>query len=332
MAGSAPVGGARERLGASAHGPSARLPRRSHWGAALALVFVVLLLGVFSAVPLIVLPLGVLLLGFAPRHRLSWVVLGAVAWALAFVPGGSALDMVSRGWALLLGGAFLLLTIARPRWGVFSRALGAVAFGLVASGLWLALGGRWERVDWAMTERFRSVASLTSREFFGRVPDAPWAADFSAVSGRMAEMQGMLFPALLALQSLAALTLAWWLFSRSRRGAVQPVGLRPLRDFRFNDSLVWVLVTGLLLLVLPFGSEGVRAGYNLLVFMGVLYALRGVAVFVFLARGAPTATSMVLGALAAVFFYPLVFTAALLVGLGDTWLDVRRRAVTASQG
>ncbi|CAN5715732.1 hypothetical protein BH23GEM3_BH23GEM3_25510 [soil metagenome] len=331
MAGLAPESGTRERPEASASGPFARSSRRSHWGTAVALTAVVLLLGVFAAFPLIVLPLAVLLLGFAPRQRRSWVALGALAWALALVPGGGAQYLVSRGWALLLGGAFLLASLLRPRWGVFSRGLAAVAASLGVMGVWLAFGGRWERVDWAMTEHFRSIASLTAREFFGRFPDARWAADLSAIGGRMAEAQGVLFPALLALQSLAALTLAWWLFSQSRRGRALRSGVRPLREFRFHDSLVWVLAAGLLLLVLPGGEWAARAGYNLLVFMVVLYALRGVAVFVFLARGAPTATSLVLGALAAVFFYPLVFTAALLVGLGDTWLDVRRRAVAAAR-
>jgi hypothetical protein len=84
------------------------------------------------------------------------------------------------------------------------------------------------------------------------------------------------------------------------------------------------------LAVSPLGEGAARAGYNLLLFMSALYALRGLAVFVFLARGAPTATSIVLGALATLLFYPVVFTAALLVGLGDTWLDVRGRVVAAA--
>ena len=52
------------------------------------------------------------------------------------------------------------------------------------------------------------------------------------------------FPALLALESLAALALAWATYhrlSRARLGAP----LRPLREFRFNDQLVWGLIVGL---------------------------------------------------------------------------------------
>ena len=63
--------------------------------------------------------------------------------------------------------------------------------------------------------------------------------------------------------------------------------------------------------------------------MGGLYALRGLAVFVFLVGGAPTLFTVIFGVLAAIFLYPLVLTAAVLVGLGDTWLDVRARAVAA---
>ena len=75
-----------------------------------------------------------------------------------------------------------------------------------------------------------------------------------------------------------------------------------------------------------------RAGWNALFFMGSLYALRGVAVFLFLVSGAPTILSVIFGVLAALFLYPLVLTAALLVGLGDTWLDVRSRVAAAARG
>ena len=34
---------------------------------------------------------------------------------------------------------------------------------------------------------------------------------------------------------------------------------------------------------------------------------------------------MVFGVIALIFLYPVAFTAALLMGVGDTWLDVRRR-------
>ena len=42
--------------------------------------------------------------------------------------------------------------------------------------------------------------------------------------------------------------------------------------------------------------------------------------------GAPTAFSVLFGAVALLFLYPLVVTTAIVVGLVDTWLDLRARA------
>lgn len=329
MQGPAPAGGGRGDGSVAAPVPTGRSAGRRRWGAVLALAAAVLFLGVLDGFPLVALPLGVLLLGLGSRPR-GWLLgAAALAWALAVTPAGG-FGLLSRGWGLLLGGAFLAVTLARPRWPFFSRALAALGAGLAGVGVWLGLTGGWARLDWAMTEHLRSLAALTAQEALGRFPDARWAQDLSAMSGRIVEAQGAVFPALLALQSLAALALAWWAFGRSR-GTTRGPALGLLREFRFHDALVWLLIAGLLLLVLPLGEGAVRAGANVLLFMGALYVLRGFAVFLFLARGAPPLPSLVLGALAAVFFYPIVFTAALLVGLGDTWLDVRGRAVAGSR-
>jgi hypothetical protein len=86
-----------------------------------------------------------------------------------------------------------------------------------------------------------------------------------------------------------------------------------------------------MLVVLPLGELASRLGYNALLFMGALYALRGLGVFVFLSGGAPSFLTIVFVGLAVVFLYPLVLTAVLLVGVGDTWLDVRARAAMAER-
>ena len=58
------------------------------------------------------------------------------------------------------------------------------------------------------------------------------------------------FPALLALQSLAALALAWATYHRLGRARLG-APLEPLREFRFNDQLVWGLIVGLTIVLLP---------------------------------------------------------------------------------
>src|SRR6185436_1560283 len=100
-------------------------------------------------------------------------------------------------------------------------------------------------------------------------------------------------PALLALQSLTALALAWSLYhrlSRARLGAP----LRSLRDFRFNDQLVWGLILGLIGVLLPALTVARGVGRNLLVFFAALYAMRGLGVLAwFMAPGGLTVTLVV---------------------------------------
>jgi hypothetical protein len=60
--------------------------------------------------------------------------------------------------------------------------------------------------------------------------------------------------------------------------------------------------------------------------MGGLYLLRGAAILLWI--GAMAATSLwsaVLLAIAALFLYPVVLGTALVLGLSDTWLDLRSR-------
>ena len=101
-------------------------------------------------------------------------------------------------------------------------------------------------------------------------------------------------------------------------------GVGPLRDFRFNDHLVWLFIGGLVVLGLGPGEAAERAGTNMVVFMGGLYALRGAAVVVFLSGGL-SLMGFVLVLIGVVLLPPLLLFGALVIGLGDTWLDLRSR-------
>ena len=140
----------------------------------------------------------------------------------------------------------------------------------------------------------------------------------------LAAQQGRLFPALLGLSSLSGLAVAWWGYVRLSAGS--GLGLAPLRDFRFNDHLVWLFLTGVGLLVVGAGEGWTSAGSNTVVFMGGLYALRGVAVLLFLAGGV-TGLGLVFLAVGMLFLSPVLIMGALVVGVGDTWLDLRAKAM-----
>jgi len=62
-----------------------------------------------------------------------------------------------------------------------------------------------------------------------------------------------------------------------------------------------------------------------------LYALRGLAVMIAL-FGAPGPLGVVFGALMLLFLFPMVLATTLMVGLSDTWLDLRARARGSSTG
>jgi hypothetical protein len=146
------------------------------------------------------------------------------------------------------------------------------------------------------------------------------------------------FPALLALQSLAALALAWATYhrlSRTRLGAP----LRPLREFRFNDQLVWGLIVGLTIMLLPTLTAVSGVGKNLLVFFGALYAVRGLGVLSWFM--APGSLGLTLGLAFLTLWVPfvnvfaalafmMVGIASVALGLGDTWADWRSRARSTS--
>jgi uncharacterized protein YybS (DUF2232 family) len=125
------------------------------------------------------------------------------------------------------------------------------------------------------------------------------------------------------LSSLAGLAVAWWVYMRIALDRDE--GLLPLREFRFNDHLVWLFIIGLTLAMTP-GGEGLRrAGWNAVAFMGALYALRGAAVIAFFGGGQSLFGPFML-AVAFVLVPTVVLSGAMVIGLGDTWLDLRGRA------
>ncbi|HMG96055.1 MAG TPA: DUF2232 domain-containing protein, partial [Gemmatimonadaceae bacterium] len=131
-----------------------------------------------------------------------------------------------------------------------------------------------------------------------------------------------LIPALLALESLAALGLAWGVYHRLSSVRIGPA-LGPLTEFRFNDQLIWALAVGLTLSLLPAFSDGRNAGFNLLLFFGALYAVRGLGVLAWISKGRYVFI-IVLSLIPQGVL--LLGVLALALGLGDTWLDLRRRA------
>ncbi|MFC1661167.1 DUF2232 domain-containing protein [Gemmatimonadota bacterium] len=280
-------------------------------------LFSVLNPGVLVALPFVLLAL------FVPSR--SPVTLLVALFATFLAMGGRPTDglwYLERGWGLVLGGCFLALTLRWPGLRFMPRGLGAVAGAfLVTGGVFLVRPGDWLVVRWMITSRMEAglgaalgaLQALQGREGFTE------AFENSAVQAMA--VQGSVFPALLGLASLSALGLGWWLFVRLTNGSGDGVG--PLREFRFHDHLIWILILGLLGLVGTSGAlEGL--GTNAVVFMGALYALRGSAVVLFMTKGVSFLGALLLS-VGFLLVAPLMLTAAFVIGVGDTWLNFRAR-------
>ncbi|HEY7235619.1 MAG TPA: DUF2232 domain-containing protein [Gemmatimonadaceae bacterium] len=284
---------------------------------------------------------------------IGWVALAA--WMMWERPGApDAFHNLERGWSLLLAGAFGLTCLFGERRPLFARALAALSIAIFLALVMSAIGpmpvtAAKETIATEFVHRNdETMGSINGfigehpkewNELASRVPQlATMPAETEKQLKTLSRIGLTVFPSLLALESLLALALAWAIYhrlSRARLGAP----LRPLREFRFNDQLVWGLMVGLTIVLLPTLHGFSAVGRNLLVFFYALYAIRGLGVLAwFLAPGALAATLTVGFALlwlpiiqwAAMAGFLILLFASFVLGLGDTWADWRRRTRPAS--
>ncbi|WP_419939920.1 DUF2232 domain-containing protein [Candidatus Palauibacter sp.] len=299
------------------------------WPAA-GLLGLVMLLSPLSSSPLglmaiVGVPAAVAILTFEPPQS------GSAALALLLLAGAALgfreaapMWFIERGWALLVAGGFAVSTALAPGRRVFDRSLAAVAIaGATVAALAVLRPELPADLDWRISAQFNQALAAVEFNAWG-------GPSVEATVRRLVSVWQAVYPALLALASISALGVVGYILGRLRG---EPRPLPPLREFRFGDHLVWVLVLGLVLLVLPAGAWAERAGGNMVTVMGGLYLLRGFAVLVWL--GASLLSSgWAIGAwvLAALILYPVTAGAALVMGVSDTWLDLRSRPGVKTNG
>lgn len=298
------------------------------------------------------------LAGGKPLVALVWA--GLAIWFLLVPvgPAGSPYDGMARGWALLLAGSFGLMSLWNSESPFIVRALGALGLAVGAAFI-LAIsspGGidRYEKV--AASEFARRSAAIVARiqapmqtkqfrDFVVKMPEGEtFAEEIESQIKAIPARSAVLLPALIALESLAGLALGWAVYTRVAPQQIGPP-LSRLREFKFSDQLVWGVAVGATLVMLPAFEEGRNAGRNLLVFFGTLYLFRGLGVMAWMTSGrrrilaATFATAFFLAliapAIGSVFLGTLVWITlfgALVLGLGDTWLDWRSRPAPGSAG
>lgn len=274
------------------------------------------------------------------RLFLAVVWVAFAAWVVAAGSAGSQYALLARGWGVLVAVAFGAGALLWPERSFLPRALAAVALALVVGGLTsFAVPGGPAGVRRVVGSETMRRAEAFDADWRQRVASKDWA-EFRTTNGesaawfeqtlseqrtmvrRTAEQSPALFPALLALETLAALGLAWALYHRVGRARIG-APLARLREFRFNDQFIWGLVGGLALLVAPGLGPSRALGANLLLFFGALYGLRGAGVALFFLAPGRLMTVVMVGV--SVLFAGAAGVIFVGLGLGDTWLDWRRR-------
>jgi hypothetical protein len=332
--------------------PTTPAPRRGWWWIGLAVFAFMIaadlpvaqtLLPVHRGLTLLLPMLAICaLVGWWRGGSLSMAIgsLATTIWMLfSIVRSGVSSEMLTAGWSMLAAACFgLSLVASRSRWflgkGVVAT-LGALllAVGLVVAtpsgtaGLFrtmdavLEVRGNADLNNWrvARSQMLRSnptqQADTATLEMLDR---------FEAQVAALPQLARGVLPSMLALQTLAAMALAWALFHRfSRTRLGEPLGR--LREFRFNDHWIWSVIVGLVVALLP-ALESLRPlGVNLLVFFGTLYALRGAGVLAFFLRPGRSLLGLLVGVALLLLLRDGAAIALGLVGLGDTWADWRRR-------
>jgi hypothetical protein len=264
------------------------------------------------------------------------VILGWYAVTAPVGPGPDSYRSLVHGWTLLVAASFGLASLLTPGDRFLVRGLSAIGIASVVA----------FTVAVATPDGVASVRSVMKTEFARRTdetigalneasasPMMRWAvqrnpgldsviasneADLRMVSDRSPRT----VPAFVALESLLALALGWVIYHRIAARDLGP-RLGSVKDFRFNDQLVWGMAVGATIYFLPVFADGRDAGLNLLVFFGALYLLRGIGVLSFMTRSRWIATVLIV---MTVFVPMLLGAVALAIGVGDTWMDWRTRA------
>jgi hypothetical protein len=229
-------------------------------------------------------------------------------------------------------------------WGerFLPRALLAVVIALAAGTLALLIAGQGfgefgavltdevaRRAEIAQAAWREFVAQSRWQEFVQENPDAgALSEEVERQFAMLPTLARQIAPAMLALESLAVLAFSWAVYHRFGRVRLGPP-LAALRDLRFDDAFIWGFIAGLLVLVVPVPGVVRTVGLNLLVCFGALYALRGLGVMLWFLS--PGRWMKVLLTLVLVLFSQIVLLVAVGIGLGDTWLDWRRRPRRKSQ-
>lgn len=293
------------------------------------LLFGGLLYVAFAPAALFALPLAALL-ATSPlktaKEAITLAIAGgfSLAWLLDV---GSLPEQVVRAGAVLTTATFVLITRynAKP---VVCRSLAAVSVAaLTVAGLLVALGSSWEELRWWVDhEASLSVRWVSQILWMQARNGSAAAAELATLVTDSVRYTADYFPAVLALQLIAGLALATAIYVRVAE-APHGSGLGRFSRFRFNENIGWVAIPPLLVILIPMLATAKIGATNLLIVLGALYALRGASVIAFGLQlvGAGSGFMMAVVVVGAFLILPVAVAGAILLGVVDSGLDLRRR-------
>jgi hypothetical protein len=310
--------------------PEPEAPREGRLGR---VVVAAVAFALIAPVGLVTLPLAVLALMSRPRTAAEVITAGVATpfslWWL--LQPGTLADETSRAAAVIATATFVLAT-RYSNSSVTHRALLSAAVAAVGlAALFLAGPWAWGDVRFWVEHRTSFAVRVILAPFWLRA-SASGGAGVALVSDLERWFESSVrfladhYGAVLALQLMAGLGLAWVVYHRVMKHPIAAPAGR-FRDFRFTEHIGWVAVAALTVVLVPRLAAAKLAAANLLLVTGALYALRGAAVAIFglTAAGGASAATALLAALAVVFILPAVVAGTIVLGVVDAGFDLRRR-------
>ncbi len=296
-----------------------------HRGVLLATILFVM----FAPAALFALPLALLLAATPPRTTRE-IVVAAIAGSFSIawlITAGELPDQLMRA-GIVIAVAVFVPGALYTRTTVTHRALLAIAMAAFAVGNMLyAVGSSWGELHWWVGHRAGYTARmLSSAMWIAQSPNGSGSSQFAQLVNDAVRFMSDYHAGIVALELTAGMVLGTAIYHRV---AATPRGtaVGRLRDFRFNDQLGWLAIIPLGVVLLPKLAAARLAATNVLLVLGALYAIRGVAVIAFgislLRIGGGLGVALVI--LAALLLLPVALPGAILLGVVDSGLDIRRR-------
>jgi uncharacterized protein YybS (DUF2232 family) len=277
-----------------------------------------MIIGIFTPLPTL---LSVYRFGHPAGY---WVPTGALVLSVPLLYYLELIPNIIYLVGMLLLGALVAEAMCR-QWSV-ERTIGSAAsmvFAGAAVAFWVANDGFGGRFTATLTEELRAGVAATLQYYEG----IGVAFDKAAMQQGIERLIPLLVSILPGAALASALLFAWLNVLVARRFCLlHRVPLptwQPGSLWKAPEPLVWLVIAGGLLLLLPVKAAG-TLGLNLLLVLGAVYLLQGlaIAVFYFDRWRVPRLLRSILYAL--ILLQQFATLLLMLVGLFDVWCNFRR--------